>query len=101
LITEDNPIMNRIIAAAALVAFSAVAAAQTLVDAEVKKVDKPAARITLKHGEIKQFDMPPMTGAYKVSDPGMLDKVQPGDHVKFSLDRLNNQYTITKIDVVK
>ena len=93
--------MNRIIAAAALFAFSAIAAAQAPVDAEVKKIDKPAARIVLKHGEIKQFDMPPMTGTYKVAEPGMLDKVQPGDHVKFTLDRLNNQYTITKIDVVK
>jgi Cu/Ag efflux protein CusF len=93
--------MNRLIAAAAVFAFSAVAAAQPLVDAEVKKVDRTAARIMLKHGEIKQFDMPPMTGSYKVAEPAMLDKVQPGDHVKFSLDRLNNQYTITKIDVVK
>jgi Cu/Ag efflux protein CusF len=93
--------MNRLIAAAALFTFSAFAAAQPLVDAEVKKVDKPAARIQLKHGEIKQFDMPAMTGSYKVAEPSMLDKVQPGDHVRFSLDRLNNQYTITKIDVVK
>ena len=93
--------MNRLIAAVALFTFSALAAAQPLVDAEVKKVDKPQGRIMLKHDEIKQFDMPAMTGSYKVSDPGMLDKVQPGDHVKFSLDRLNNQYTITKIDVVK
>jgi Cu/Ag efflux protein CusF len=93
--------MNRLIAAVALFTFSALAAAQPLVDAEVKKVDKPAARIQLKHGEIKQFDMPAMTGNYKVAEPAMLDKVQPGDHVRFSLDRQNNQYTITKIDVVK
>jgi Cu/Ag efflux protein CusF len=93
--------MNRLLAIAALVAFSAVASAQALVAAEVKKVDKPQARITLRHDEIKQFDMPALTGTYKVSDPSMLDKVQPGDHVRFSLDRVNNQYTITRIDVVK
>jgi len=93
--------MNRIIAAATLLAFSAVASAQALVAAEVKKIDKPQARIMLKHDEIKQFDMPALTGTYKVSDPGMLDKVHVGDHVRFSLDRVNNQYTITRIDVVK
>jgi Cu/Ag efflux protein CusF len=42
-----------------------------------------------------------MTGAYKVKDPSMLDKVQVGDHVQFSLDRVNSVYTITKIDVQK
>lgn len=99
--------MNRVFAtaataASAALAFVAAAAfAQAAIDGEVKKVDKPAARITLKHAEVKQFDMPAMTGAYKVADPGMLDRVQPGDHVRFSLERLNNQYTITRIDVQK
>ena len=93
--------MNRLFAATALLALSAAASAQALVDAEVRKVDKPAARITLKHSEIKEYDMPAMTGAYKVREPALLDKVQPGDRVRFSLDRVNNQYTITKIDVVK
>ena len=93
--------MNRILATAALVAFSAVASAQALVAAEVKKIDKAQSRIMLKHDEIKQFDMPALTGTYKVSDPAMLDKVHVGDHVRFSLDRVNNQYTITRIDVVK
>ena len=58
--------MNRILAAvaSATLAFTAAAAfAQAAIDGEVKKVDKPAARITLKHAEVKQFDMPAMTGA--------------------------------------
>ena len=59
------------------------------------------ARITLKHAEIKLYDMPGMTGAYKVQDPSMLDKVQVGDRVQFSLDRVNSVYTITRIDVQK
>ena len=93
--------MKRLIATVALLAATAVASAQALVSGEVKKVDKPAGRITLKHAEIKAYDMPGMTGAYKVADPSMLDKVQVGDHVQFQLDRLNSVYTITKIDVQK
>ncbi len=93
--------MKRILATAALIALSAAASAQALVAGEVKKIDKPAGRITLKHAEIKVYDMPGLTGAYKVQDPAMLDRVQVGDHVQFSLDRVNNQYTITKIDVQK
>jgi len=96
--------MNRLLsatAAAVLLAAAAAAQAQALVSGEVKKVDKPAGRITLKHAEIKAYDMPPLTGAYKVQDPAMLDKVQVGDHVQFQLDRVNSVYTITRIDVQK
>jgi Cu(I)/Ag(I) efflux system periplasmic protein CusF len=99
--TKDNGIMKRLLATVALLAVSGLAAAQALVAGEVKKIDKPAGRITLKHAEIKAYDMPGMTGAYKVQDPSMLDKVQVGDHVQFSLDRVNSVYTITKIDVQK
>jgi Cu/Ag efflux protein CusF len=98
---KDNPIMKRLIASAALLAVSALASAQALVAGEVKKIDKPAGRITLKHAEIKVYDMPGMTGAYKVQDPSMLDSVQVGDHVQFSLDRVDSVYTITKITVQK
>lgn len=90
--------MKRLLATAALLAISTLACAQALVAGEVKKIDKPAGRITLKHAEITQYDMPGMTGAYKVQDPAMLDKVQVGDHVQFQLDRVNSVYTITKIE---
>ncbi|HEX7637021.1 MAG TPA: copper-binding protein [Burkholderiaceae bacterium] len=93
--------MNRILAAAALLAFSAAAFAQAVVTGEVKKVDKPAGRLVVKHGEIKAYDMPPLTGAYKVRDPAMLDRVQVGDHVQFTLDRINSVYTITQLQVQK
>jgi len=93
--------MKRLLVTAALLAVSALASAQALVAGEVKKIDKPAGRITLKHAEIKLYDMPGMTGAYKVQDPAMLDKVQVGDRVQFSLDRVNSVYTITRIDVQK
>jgi Cu(I)/Ag(I) efflux system protein CusF len=99
-----KPAMKRLpslVVAASVSLFAAAALAQAAIDGEVKKVDKPAGRITLQHAEVKQFDMPPMTGAYRVASPALLDRVQPGDHVRFSLDRLDSQYTITKIDVVK
>ena len=93
--------MKRFLTATALLVFAAAASAQAVVAGEVKKVDKAAGRITLKHGEVKVYDMPGLTGAYKVQDPAMLDRVQVGDRVQFNLDRVNNQYTITKIDVQK
>jgi len=93
--------MKSLLAFAALATSAAAAFAQAQVSGDVVKVDKPAARITLKHAEVKTYDMPAMTGAYKVRDPALLDKVQPGDHVQFTLDRVSNQYTITQIEVQK
>ncbi|MET0384020.1 MAG: copper-binding protein [Burkholderiaceae bacterium] len=91
--------MKRHLAAIALLAVSAAACAQALVAGEVKKVDRAAGRITLKHAEIKVLDIPGLTGAYKVRDPAMLDKVQVGDKVQFNLDRIDSVFTITKIEV--
>ena len=54
-----------------------------MAEGEVRKVDKDNKKITLKHGEIKSIDMPPMTMVFKVADPGMLDGLQAGDRVKF------------------
>jgi Cu/Ag efflux protein CusF len=70
-------------------------------DAEVMKIDKPQQKITLKHGEIRNLDMPPMTMVFRVQDAGMLDAVKVGDKVKFDADKVSGQYTVTKIAVTK
>ena len=72
-----------------------------LVDAEVRKVDLENKKITLKHGEIKNLDMPGMTMVFQVKDPAMLDKVKAGDKVKFTADRVNSAFTVLSIESVK
>ncbi|MFA6179936.1 MAG: copper-binding protein, partial [Candidatus Methylopumilus sp.] len=54
---------------------------------EIRKIDKATKKITIKHGEIKNLDMPGMTMVFQVKDPAMLDNVKPGDKVKFSAER--------------
>ena len=46
-----------------------------LSDGEVRKVDKDAKKITIKHGPLAKLDMPPMTMVFQVKDPAMLDQV--------------------------
>ena len=89
--------MRRLFTGLLLVAAVLAAQAQEAVEAVVVKVDKPAGRITLKHAAIPAFDMPAMTGAYKVQDPALLDNLQSGESVQFSLARVHNQYTVTRI----
>ncbi len=68
-----------------------------MVKGEVVKIDKPAGKITLKHGPIKKLDMDSMTMVFRVADPAMLDKVKAGDKIEFEADRVNGAITVTKI----
>lgn len=72
-------------------------AAGDMSDAEVRKVDKDNKKLTLKHGEIKNLDMPSMTMVFAVKDPGMVDMVKAGDKVKFKAEKINGTYTVIAI----
>lgn len=75
---------------------SSTSAAMT--DGEVRKIDKSTNKITLKHGELKNLGMPPMTMVFQVKDPAMLEQVNVGDKVRFSADRVNGAITVTAIE---
>ena len=64
---------------------------------EVRKIDTAQQKITLKHGEIKNLDMPPMTMAVRVKDPSLLNQLAVGDQVKFTVEKVDGTYTITQI----
>lgn len=74
-------------------------AALPVSEAEVRKVDKDAGKITLKHGEIKNLDMPPMSMVFQVQDKALLDKVKAGDKVNFTADKVNGAYTVLSIEL--
>jgi Cu(I)/Ag(I) efflux system protein CusF len=79
----------------------ALSAAAQSVDGEVKKIDVDAGKVTIKHGEIKNLDMPAMQMSFRVTDPNWLKTLQVGDKVKFSADKVNGQFTVTAIEVRK
>ncbi len=89
--------MKRTIMSLALALAGSAFAQGAMTDGEVRKIDAAAGRITLKHGEIKQLDMPPMTMVFRVKDPALLGKVQVGDRVKFAAEKIDGQYTVTSI----
>jgi Cu(I)/Ag(I) efflux system protein CusF len=72
------------------------------VEGQVTKIDESAGKITLKHGPIKKLDMDEgMTMVFKAQDPAMLKSVKVGDKVKFEADRVNGQFTVTRIQKTK
>ena len=82
------------------VIFATVAVAQApMVNGQVTKIDESAGKITLKHGPIKKLEMNEgMTMVFRVQDPAMLKQVKVGDKVRFDADRINGQFTVTKIE---
>jgi Cu/Ag efflux protein CusF len=87
--------------AAATLVFAAPVLAQAFADGEIRRVDKDAKKLTIKHGPIPNLNMDSMTMVFQVKDPAMLDQVKAGDKVKFQADKIGGQYTVTKIEAVK
>ena len=93
--------ITQLLAALVLTFTTAAMAAMPMVDGEVRKVDMGSKKITLKHGEIKNLDMPPMTMVFQVKDPAMLEKVKAGDKVQFTVDNVNGAMTVLTIEPAK
>ena len=72
--------------------------AEPLVDGEVRKVDKEANKITIRHGAIQNLDMPPMTMVFQVKDAAVLEKLKVGDKIRFQAQKVAGQYTATRIE---
>jgi Cu(I)/Ag(I) efflux system periplasmic protein CusF len=77
----------------------ALAQSADMIDGVVTKIDASAQKITIKHGPLKKFEMDDgMTMVFRAQDPAMLKAVKAGDKVKFVPDRINGQFTVTKIE---
>lgn len=80
---------------------AAAAGAAAMTEGEVRKIDREAKKITLKHGPIVNLDMPAMTMVFQVADTAMLDHLKAGDKVRFSADKTGGGYAVTKIETEK
>nr|WP_232460013.1 copper-binding protein [Curvibacter sp. AEP1-3] len=72
-----------------------------MTDGEIRKVDKEAGKVTIKHGEIKNLEMPGMTMVFTAKEKSLLDKVQAGDKVKFAVINDGGKMVVTDIQTVK
>lgn len=72
-------------------------AQQEWVEAEVRRVDREGARVTLKHAEIKALDMPAMTMVFRVRDKAMLDGLEVGQRVRVQVVRESGQFVVAAL----
>jgi Cu(I)/Ag(I) efflux system periplasmic protein CusF len=85
--------------AVSLLAAPPVLAQSTMTDGLVIKIDQAAGKITIKHEPLKQFEMDEgMTMVYRADDPAVLKNIRVGDKIKFVADRVNGQFTVTRIE---
>lgn len=76
-------------------------AKSAMTDGEVRKVDKGAGKITIKHGPLVNLGMPAMTMVFRAQDPAMLNVVNAGDKIRFVAEKVKGAYTVVQMDIVR
>ena len=73
------------------------AASTDMAQGEIRKVDVDNKKITIKHGEIKNLDMPSMTMVFGVKDEAILGKIKSGDKVRFTAEKSGGTFVVTDL----
>lgn len=68
-----------------------------MVEGVVRKLDTDNRKITIKHGEIKNLEMPGMTMVFRLQEAVILEKIQIGDKVLFHVEKIECAYVITDL----
>jgi len=92
--------MIKTIAAVAVLAFSispAFAAEATWTNGEIKKVDVAQSKLTIKHAQIKNLDMPSMTMVFFVLDANTLEGLKKGDKKQFDFADMNGRLVVKQV----
>ncbi len=66
---------------------------------EIRRLDPENKRLTIKHGEIKALDMPPMTMVFYVNDPTLLSNLKVADLIEFQAAMEGKKYLVTAVRV--
>lgn len=74
------------------------AAAVPMTGGEIRRIDRAAGRVTIRHDEIAHLDMPPMTMAFQASPASLLEGLAAGNRIRFRVERSSGALVITAID---
>ncbi|MVA97986.1 hypothetical protein GN330_12100 [Nitratireductor sp. CAU 1489] len=79
------------------ISLGGAASATEYTKGEVTKIDVKQKKLTIKHEELKNLDMPAMKMVFVVADDAMIDKVEEGQTIEFVAERVNGRLTVTEI----
>jgi hypothetical protein len=74
---------------------------ENMADGEIKKIDRENKKMTIKHGELKNLDMPGMTMVFQIRDTALLEAFKTGDKVKFVAEKLDGAFVVTGMQLAK
>jgi len=96
----QNSIIKRVLGTVIISAsvFSVTSFAQTeMAQGQVTRIDMSTGKVTIRHGEIKSIDMPPMTMVFTAKPKSTLDGLKVGDKIDFVATQENDALFITKV----
>ncbi len=64
---------------------------------EVTKVKPDTGKVTIRHEEIANLDMPAMKMIFTAEDPALLEGLKPGDKREFYFVKENGRFMIKQI----
>ena len=64
--------------------------AQEWVDGTIRRIDTSSQKMTIKHEDIKELLMPPMTMVFRLKDPMWTVQFKVGDPIRFRVIDLGN-----------
>ena len=64
---------------------------------EVRKVDAAQSKITIKHEEITNLDMPPMTMVFFAPDATILKDLKPGQKAQFEFAQASGRLIVKAV----
>ena len=88
-------------AAGSSTAAAADATANAKAEGEVRRLDREAGKVTVRHGPIQAWDMPGMTMVFRVKDPAMLDRMKVGDRITMTVSNPGGGMVIESFDPVQ
>lgn len=80
-----------------VVSSPAISQVNEMTNGVIRKIDLENSKITIKHEEIKNLDMPPMTMVFQVRNKALIEKVQVGETVKLTVVQEGGKLVITDI----
>ncbi len=80
---------------------AASAQAAPMAEGEIRRLDPETGKLTLRHGEIRSLDMPPMTMVFTARDKALLSGLKVGDRIGFVAVHEGGRYLVTDIQPAK
>lgn len=86
-----------VVASLALSATSSVAEEVVWTKGEVVKVDLAQSKVTVKHAEIKNLDMPSMTMVFFAPEKSVIEGLKQGDKKEFEFGDMNGRMIVKQV----